>query len=345
MDIVQSVLMWARNNPAHAILVASTGLMLLVALGMTLAASLLRRSNNRKARGWDRLEARWSSVLEQIIEGLLDESAVHDSVARAERLVFIDFLYKRQAQEHRRERRDLHARLAAPYLADLERRFRSGDVWQRSRALRTLAELYGRGGEATIRSALDDPSPLVATTAARAYARLRLGDVAPLLDRLDRYLEWDRRLLRLTLSAFGAAAAPALLARCEDPGAPLRTRVACADALLELDVPGRNEAASRLLEREHDLELVAASLRLPRAPLSPVLLEQVRALCSSPDAVVRAQAVGCLVRTLPSADELPEVRRARHDESPWVVLNARGKRPGWAAPQAMPDPLAMGGAS
>src|SRR5690606_5382494 len=130
--------------------------------------------------------------------------------------VLLDYLYKALMQERRPSRKDLYRELARPYLPLLEDRARDGDTWQRARAIRTLAELADYEARPQIVAALDDPAPHVAMTAARVYAQLALGPVDPLLARIDRYRNWDRRLLRSVLVSFGPVAAPALHQRMAD---------------------------------------------------------------------------------------------------------------------------------
>jgi hypothetical protein len=52
-------------------------------------------------------------------------------------MVFLDFLYKSAVREERPVRRQLCRSLALPYRRALEERLRTGDAWQRARAIRT----------------------------------------------------------------------------------------------------------------------------------------------------------------------------------------------------------------
>jgi HEAT repeat protein len=302
------------------VLIISTTAMLLVAIGFLVAASFLRRANNRKAAHWRALEGNWGAAVEAIARGASPET-LHSIVRPAERLVLLDFLYKATVNDTRPGRRALNAALAASYLPELARRVTGGDVWQRARAIRTLAELGGREHAPLIVAALDDPAPHVALTAARTYARLGLGTVEPLLDRIERYQGWDRRLLRLTLASMGAEAAPVMHARFADPQVAPRIRAVLADALADLRYEGANETAIEALALETEIDLKAAALRVIRAPVSERQREIVRTLCGSDDAVVRAQAVACLAR-IARPDDVSDLKRALEDFSPWVVLNA-----------------------
>ena len=311
----------ARSSTPMLVLVISTTAMLLVAIGFLVAASILRRSNNRKAAHWQGLERNWGMAVESIARGAVPQT-LHAIVRAGERLILLDYLYKSNISEARPDRRALHAELARPYLPELERRVRDGDVWQRARAIRTLAELGGGAHAAVIIAALDDPAPHVAMTAARTYARLGLGPIEPLLERIERYQGWDRRLLRLTLASLGPTAAPTLHDRFADPQLAPRIRAVLADSLADLRFTGANDTALEVLSLEEDLDLKSAALRVIRAPVTERQRMVVRALCGSEDAVVRAQAVACLARIAGPAD-MAELERALADFSPWVVLNAK----------------------
>lgn len=311
----------ARSSIALAILLGFTLLMLAVAIAFVVAASLLRRSNNRKRMHWGEMERDWAVALDEIESGLLESEVLHASLSARDRLVFLDYLYKCATVGPVPERLALIGRLSEPYIAELEARAIQGDVWQRARAIRTLAKLRGEAARPAIEAALDDPAPHVALTAARAYARLRLGGVGALLERVDRYRDWDARLLRLTLAAFGPGAAPALHARFADAGAPEWVRAACAAALVELRYTGANETALAVLTSAAEVDLKAAALRVLAQPLTDAQRALVRELCSAADPIIRAQAVTCLSR-LGDAADVAELERALGDLSPWVVLNA-----------------------
>ena len=311
----------ARSSTPMLVLVISTTAMLAVAIGFLVAASVLRRANNRKAGHWGMLERNWGAAVESIAHGSSAET-LHAIVRPAEQLVLLDFLYKSTVNEACPDRRRLNAALARPYLPALAARIRDGDVWQRARAIRTLAELGGGEHGGLIVAALDDPAPHVALTAARTYARLGLGPIEPLLDRMERYQRWDRRLLRLTLASLGREAAPALHARFADAQLAPKTRAVLADALADLQYADANDTAVEALGLETDVDLRAAALRLIRTPVSSRHRVMVRALCESDDAVLRAQAVACLAR-IAGPEDFGELTRALADHSPWVVLNAK----------------------
>jgi hypothetical protein len=313
---------WSGISPALAVVVFFTLAMFVVAVGFLVAAGRLRRANRRKAELWGALEAEFGELVDRIAGGAAPASSLHSRVGRGERIVLLDYLYKSAVQETRPERRSLYASLAQPYLPLLSERARTGDTWQRARAIRTLAELAGRASSPVVLEALDDPAPHVATTAARVYAQLELGPVDALLDRMDRYSNWDRRLLRSVLVSFGLPAAPALRERFADESLAPQLRAVCADALAELDYRAAGETALHVLRRERDVDLVAATLRLLRPPATEPQREMVRRLCEVEDDVVRGQAVACLAR-IGAPSDLALVEVAAGDLSPWVARSAR----------------------
>jgi HEAT repeat protein len=310
-------------SPALAAVIISTLVMFAVAISFLVAAWRLRRANRRKAAVWARLEAQLGVTVERIAAGTADPGELQSRRWSSNAAILLDYLYKALIQERRPERQALYRELARPHLGLLEERAWSGDAWQRARAVRTLAELAGRDAAPTIVTALDDAAPHVAGTAARVYAQLRLGPVDQLLARIERYRHWDRRLLRAVLVTFGPAAVPPLAALLGDRSASSHVRAVCAEALAELDGGPAAAAADveAILRTETDVDLLAACLRLLRAPVSRQVVEVVRGLCDSPDDVIRGQAVGCLARVGEEQD-LALLERSLGDGSPWVVRSA-----------------------
>jgi hypothetical protein len=72
----------------------------------------------------------------------------------------------------------------------------------------------------------------------------RAGGGPPLLQRIDRYQSWDRRLLRAMLVSFGPEAAPLLQERLADGFSPANVRAVCADALGVLGHTGARDTAA-----------------------------------------------------------------------------------------------------
>ena len=319
MNVLPTV---TQISPALLAVIVATAVMFAVAIAFLAAAARLRRANMKKAALWSRLESKMDAMIASIVHGSASPAVLHSRIKPSEQPVLLDYLYKVLTHETRPTRRVLYQQLAQPYLGVLEERARSGDVWQRARAIRTLAEVAGVDARAAIMAGLDAPEPHVAMTAARAYAQVGLGPVDALLARIDRYHHWDRRLLRSVLASFGSAAAPALAHAFADRTLPPYSRAVCADALVRLDYGEASEAAGQVLLEDDDLDLVAASLRLLGMRSSPAQREIVRDMCRLSDEVVRGQAVACLARIGDEADLVDIVEPALLDASPWVARSA-----------------------
>ena len=319
MDVLSTL---TQASPALLAVVVATAVMFAVAVAFLAAAARLRRANMRKAALWAKLETKMDAVIASIVHGSGDAATLHSRIKPSEHVVLLDYLYKVLVSETRPARRRLYQELAQPYLAVLEKRARTGDVWQRARAIRTLSELAGLGARDAIVAGLDAAEPHVAMTAARAYAQVGVGPVAPLLARLERYHNWDRRLLRSVLVSFGPSAAPALAETFADLTRPPYSRAVCADALAELDYGQAAGVAARVLLEENDTNLLAASLRLLGSGSTPEQRDVVRNLCRIQDEIVRGQAVACLARIGDDADLADIVEPAVHDSSPWVARAA-----------------------
>lgn len=242
-------------------------------------------------------------------------------VARVDDLYFAGFL-ARFASRLRGAERDRIAELAAPYLPRVARQLSSRAAGMRARAVRTLSLLGLREYSYGIIAALDDRSPLVAMTAARALSRREQPDFAPaVLMRLRRFLDWSPSFLSAMLAGIGPDAAQYLRGVLADTSEPGPVRVVAANALRALHDLEAADVAAAVARTSNDRDLSAAALRLMRecgrAPHAAVA----RARARGDDDVVRAQAIGAL-RTLGDVHDVPLLTRALDDESIWVVWHA-----------------------
>jgi HEAT repeat protein len=195
--------------------------------------------------------------------------------------------------------------------------------------VKTLAELGGSSHDRAVVAALDDPSPLVSMSAARALtARPWATNVRKIVSRVGRFSEWNSRFLRATLTALGPTAVPELRKVVLDPEQHPRVRAVAVEVLGELADPEAPVLADALLEEHGDVDLVAASLRVIGRSGDRRYLRRVRPLCWHEDPVIRAQAIAALSR-LASDSDYELLEDALHDPSPWVALHAaRGLRRG-----------------
>lgn len=314
----QTLVGWMPAVP-FLLLAGALALMSLLVAGFIAAAAALRVRNTRKAKRWSALERDWGALVKRVSSSPTSVSA--PAVAPRDRLYFVDYLYRSAVASTDREHSRLLAHLARPFLDAVARRATEGDSWQRARALQTVAEL----GEGRFRSllvnGLDDDAEIVVLAATQALAREHPDAVGEVLNRLPRYRRWDARLLRATLTRFGASAAPAISARFADTTLEPPLRAVCAEALADLDYPYGADTAAACLGEETDTDLLASCLRLLRRTGTAAHAEMVRPLCESADPVVRAQAVAALAR-IGQAGDLERLKQALIDPSPWVARRA-----------------------
>ena len=227
-------LMWHTGDWRLLILLGLVAVVWLVAMSFGASAFLLRIHNLRKARFWQALEARWEAALAPVLAGTAEPETLSQLVHAGEELYYVDFLYK-NARGARREQRARLGRLAAPYLSRIVERITNGDAERRGRAVQTVAVLAFEEHVRPIQRALDDPSPLVAMTAARSLARedgARFG--GEVMARLPRFQEWSPKFLTSMLASMGPGGAPVLRAGLGDRKLPPVVRAVCADALGQL---------------------------------------------------------------------------------------------------------------
>jgi hypothetical protein len=309
------------NDWRILVLVVTIGILLLVALAFLASAFLLRVKNIRKAQHWARRERAWDPVLEEVVSGLRPAEELARLVTRGDELYFVDYLY-RHAKSRGDEEVEILRGLARPGLHLIAERTRGADPERRARAVHTLSVLAFHDHVGDIVAALDDPSPLVAMTAARALAHTGGPRFTRhVLERLHRFEDWSPRFLTSMLSALGPEAAPELREMLADPLRSPRARAVCADALREIADDEAGDVAAEVIREEADPDVLAACLRLLRRVGGPEHLPSVRALSQSPDQAVRAQAIAALGR-LGGPSDTARLRGALDDESAWVALHA-----------------------
>lgn len=315
---------WQTLQPDWPMLLLGGSIILLTLalLGFLVAALLLRRGNDRKAAQWACFERDWGELVDAVQSGLATGEDVRAAVGAGEKLQFVDFLYKQAQRTEDPDRRAVLVRLAMPYLPQIASRTRGADPERRARAVKTLAELGGEPYSQHLINALDDPSPLVAMSAARALAAdPSAKSVREIVTRVDRFAAWNRRFLRATLAQLGPAAIPALRESVRNDELSPAIRAVCLQVLGDIGDPAAAAVAGELLGTEEDVDLRAASLRVIRRSGDRSSTAVVRALCSHEDPVIRAQAIGTLARIADAADE-ELLEGALKDGSPWVALHA-----------------------
>ena len=282
---------------------------------------LLRRSNERKAATWARLENRWLAIALEVVGGAEPPEKLWALVPNEDRLPFVNFLLRFARRLVGPERRTVDE-LAAPYLDLLVPQLTSSQAERRARAVQTLSTLGQRRYAKLLVAALDDPSPLVAMVAARALARRESPDFAvPILRKMHRFVHWRASFLSSMLAAIGPAVAPALRRAYADPTFDPRVRAVAADALRELNDFESADIAAQVLESATERNLIANSLGILSHMGRRDHLDAIRRHLKTPEPIVRARAIAALGHIGDVADN-PTLTAALEDPSPWVALRA-----------------------
>ncbi len=312
-------------GPAEAVTLTVLIVSVLVLLGvaglLVVAATLHRVRHLRRARRRADLLAEWTPALLDVLAGTTDPALLHARVQPRDAAAFTDSLLQYAFVVKGEARHRLDA-LAAPYLPARARLLVHADPHARVLGVRLLGLLgYERYADVLLRT-LDDPSDLVAMSAAQILAQQQHPILADaIVARLERFQRWGPSLVTSMLTSLGSGAAPRLLAVFSDARASVFARSVAADALRWLNYLPAADAAAALLALHPDRELTAAALRLLRRLGRPAHADVVRPFCTAPDPVVRIHAVSALA-ALGGAAETPLLRAAFDDDSHWVAIRA-----------------------
>lgn len=142
-----------------------------LAVILAIAIVVLRIARDRRGARYARLQPEWDPLVLGVLAGATEPWSLWGRIDPRDRLYFMEYLVCRVEKLHGTER-ELVQGLAEPYLpliADVVQKARSAT--RRARTVHTLSELGPRRYLHLVIGALDDPSPLVAMTAACALAR------------------------------------------------------------------------------------------------------------------------------------------------------------------------------
>jgi HEAT repeat protein len=313
----------ARTASESAMLGLALVVGLLFVMSVVFAAYtvLLRLGHQLREKRWKKLTARWQ---QPVLHALTDPDrmdAVHAVVEKRYRLHFVQFVLEYIRRVRGEERKTLRA-LALPYLPLVVARAGHRRPEIRTRAVQTLGTLGLPKYADVVLAALDDPSPLVSMVAARYIAREDFPQYAgAVLAHLPRYRGWNRRFLASMIAAMGPDISRRLRAGLADEDRPGWVRAVLADALLMQLDPMAADVAAKVIVTTEDRELLASTLRLLAGVGRPGHAAVIRARCSSPDFLIRAQALHAL-GVLSDEEDLPLLERSMEDPSPWVALHA-----------------------
>jgi len=281
----------------------------------------LRLRNIRRAKKRAHLEAQWEPIVLEVLAGDTPDSDLHGLVKPEEERYFVDFLM-RYSTRLKGEEREAVLELSREYLPTVALELKRRSPERRARAVQTLGELDAQSYTAELMSALTDPSPLVAITAARALARQRNPDLAQaLVDSFGAVALWHKRFLSAMLANMGPKAGPILRDALADPHQPTHTRVLAAETLVQLNDLAAVDSATAVIQTENDTDLLVAALRLIQRVGGEEQREPVKGLLNAPDPAVRANAVRALA-CVGTQSDVELVRNAVEDESNWVVMHA-----------------------
>lgn len=244
------------------LIIIATLVLLAVALFFTATVLTVHIRRERREARHAALDDAWEPLLLDALASGAHTFPADRVVQPADRMQFVWFLV-RYARRLRGAEREVLEALAAPYLPEIALRSRHRSPELRARALQTLTTLGMPAHADHVLRALDDPSPLVAMTAARGLAHRRHSQYAPdVLARVGRFGEWNHRFLSSMLSGMGEAAVPTLRSILAQPDASAHSRSVAAHALAQLRDLESAGIVVTILTHDTDGELLAACLAL-----------------------------------------------------------------------------------
>ncbi len=302
-------------------LLAVTAVLTVVLAGTALAVqAATRRAEARRLARW----ARWEPVLLDVLVGDRPASSLARQVGADERGDYFRLLVGYALRLEGRSRA-LLVEAAAPHLDTAVGWLGHARPDRRALAVHLLGLVGSASDHRRLRPLLQDASPGVAMTTARALAAS--GDPAfvdDVIGAVDRFETWGVPFLASVLARFGVEAGPALLDALLDPARSETTRTACAEALRRLGyVPAADAvAALAVSDPPPPVEVQAAALRLLRDVGSPGHAWAPRALADSPVEPVRLHAVSALAALSLQPEDAARIEYALADPSPWVATRA-----------------------
>ena len=303
------------------ILVFTTAFLLLFSVVFALYTIFLRIRNNRTQKKRLFLEKMWEPLILDILSGRPLAQQLMDTVRKKEEYYFVEYIM-RYAQVLSGDDRRTVTELAYPFLGRLVKMAKKAEPETRAYAVKTLSTIRFDEYVDEIIAALDDPSPIVCMVAAQALCQKEHPQyVCEVLKSLHWFESWSLYYIAAMLASAGQEAAPALREAYGDPRMSFRVRSIAAEALHMINDFSSADIAAQVLESDKDRDLFATSLRLLKAFGQTKHIDQVRALCSADDEVIRAQALSAL-GSLGDLHETEYLYSALSDTSTWVVLHA-----------------------
>lgn len=311
----------SAGDRAFLILLGFIAAVTLCALGFVLASVILRAQNNRIARQWAALEARWDPIMLDVLAGVAPPAAIHRIVQRRDHGWFVEYLL-RYGRRIRGQERDLLSQLAEPYLYAVSGDLRHRSVERRAQAVQAVGQLGRTAYRAELLTALEDPAPIVVVTAAIALSReYRPGDVRQVIDSARRLSLLTNRLLVSMLRRLGPESGWAFRKVLGDPAQPAKLRTVAAKVLASFNDQESGSVAVDALEQTDDLDLRVAALQILERIGAAEHLPVARRLAQDPVPAVRGAAIRILAK-VGEEDDLQHLVSALDDPVSWVAIHA-----------------------
>jgi HEAT repeat protein len=309
------------GDQAFRILLISIAIITVCALAFVAASVVLRAKNNRIARQWTKLEARWDPVMLDILSGSAPVEALEALVGREDGRRFVEYLM-RYARRIRGAERVLITGLAGPYLYLVSGDLANGNVERRARAAQMLGELGPVRYRDDLFAALGDSAPLVVMIAAVALSRhYRAADVLRLIQSVNRLSLLTNRMLVSMFQRLGPQSAWAFRQTLADRTQSAKLRAVAARVLANFNDQEAVDIAATVVEDADDVDLRVAALQVLERVGSVEYLPLARRLVKDPIAAVRGSAIRIL-GTQGGADDIPILVDALEDPVSWVAIHA-----------------------
>lgn len=303
------------------VLIDSIIVLTLFTIIFAVAAMLLRLQYNRHERKWQHLHRKWDRDLLEVLGGEASAEDFRLLVEKGQELDFVRFL---APYGYRLRGSDLErlATLARRYLPFVVERLQHPSPGVRLWAINVL-DLFGMPAyEEAVASRLSDKSPAVAMFAATTLLSHQcIHYIEQIIDQLPRFDKWNINALASLLVRAGPAVQALLQEVYMDSRRPMRTRVIAAEALGRGNAYQALNAALLTLGSENNQDILVATLHLLACISQGNENDAVRALCRSPNDVLRINAMNTL-RQLAKPIDLPLFHRGLEDSNPWVARHA-----------------------
>ncbi len=309
------------GDQAFRILLVSIGIITLCAVAFVGASVVLRARNNRIARRWAKLEARWDPVMLDVLSGTAPVDALEVLVGPEEGRRFVEYLM-RYARRIRGAERVLITGLAGPHLYLVSGDLANGNVERRARAAQMLGELGPVRYRSDLFAALDDRAPLVVMIAAVALSRhYRAADVLQLIQSVNRLSLLTNRMLVSMFQRLGPESAWAFRQTLADRAQSPKLRSVAAKVLAAFNDQDATAIAAAVAEEADDVDLRVATLQVLERVGSVEHLPLARQLVKDPVAAVRGSAIKILGK-LGGEEDVPILVDALEDPVSWVAIHA-----------------------